>query len=85
MTIELIRVILGWCTVINIGVLLVWLLFLVFAHDLVRRWHGKLFSMPAENFNAIHYKGMMYYKLGIILFNFVPYLALVIVSCHYVG
>ena len=85
MNIEMIREILGWCTVINFGVLLIWFLFFMLAGNLVRKWHSKFFAMPEDSFNAIHYKGIMYYKLAITLFNLVPYLALVIISCKYVG
>jgi len=33
-----------------------------------------------EQFDAIHYAGMTVFKLGIILFNLVPYIALRIVG-----
>lgn len=36
--------------------------------------------MPVEKFNAINYKAMALFKLGIMIFNFVPYLALRIVG-----
>ena len=32
--------------------------------------------MPVETFNAIHYAGMAAYKIAILLFCLVPYLAL---------
>jgi hypothetical protein len=85
MDIETARTVLGWCTVINFSVLLVWTGFYIFAHNMIEKWHSRIFPMPIENFATVHYKGIMYYKIGIILFNLVPYLALVIVSCHYVG
>ena len=36
--------------------------------------------MPIEQFNAIHYAGMAIYKIGVLLFSVVPYVALVIMS-----
>ncbi len=33
MTIEVVRSFLGWCSVINMGLLLYWFLFIMFAHD----------------------------------------------------
>ena len=85
MTMELLRVLLGWCTVINFGILIIWLLFFLLGRKFIAKWHGSFFSIPEEQINAIHYKGIAYYKIGIILFNFVPYLALVIISCKHVG
>jgi len=35
--------------------------------------------MPVEKFNTIHYEAIALYKLGILIFNLVPYLALRIV------
>ena len=68
-----------WCALINFGLLLWWALFIVFAHDFVYRMHTKWFVMTRERFDAIHYAGMMLYKLAIVLFNLVPYIVLHIV------
>ncbi len=80
MTIELARSVLGWCAVMNIGLLLWWFLFYRLAHDWIYRFHGRLFKMPVETFDAIHYAGMAIFKIGIFLFNLVPYWALLIVG-----
>ena len=80
MTLEVIRAALGWCAIINIGLLLWWFLFVMFAGDFVYRMHGKWFPMPREKFNAIHYTGIMYFKLAVLVLNVVPYLALRIVG-----
>jgi len=80
MTIEVIRGALAWCTVINWGLLLWWFLFFIMAHDWVYRFHSKWFDVSVEKFDAIHYAGMGIFKISIILFNLVPYLALRIVG-----
>ncbi|MFQ6115223.1 MAG: DUF6868 family protein [bacterium] len=79
MTVEIIRDVLAWCAVINVGLLLWWLLIFTLAHDLIYRIHGKLFKLSGERFNAIHHAGMLFFKICIILFNIVPYFALRIV------
>ena len=79
MTVEQIRDVLGWCAVINIGLLLWWFLMFALAHDFVYRLHGKWFKLTVERFDAIHYAGMAFFKIGIFLLNIVPYLALRIV------
>ena len=80
MTIEITRNFLLWCTVINYGVLLLWFLVFVFAHDLIHRIHGKWFRLSRDQFDALHYAGMSIFKIGIILFNLVPLVVLSILG-----
>ena len=58
MTIEVIRGVLAWSAVINIGLLLWWFLFFSLAHDWTYRFHGKWFKLTTEQFDALHYGGM---------------------------
>lgn len=76
MSLEITRSVLAWCTLIALGILLCWFLIFAAAHDWLYRFHGRWFAMPVEKFNAIHYETMARYKLGILFFNQVPYLAL---------
>jgi hypothetical protein len=80
MTVDILLGTLGWSAVINIGLLLWWSLWILFAHDFVYRMHSKWFKIPVEKFDAIHYAGMAFYKITIIVFNVVPYLALRIIT-----
>jgi len=80
MRIELIRDMFMWTSIINMGLLLWWWLIFVLAHDFVYRMHTKWFRIPADNFDAIHYTGMMYFKLFIFAANIVPYAVLFIVA-----
>jgi len=80
MTVQAVQEILGWCSLINIGFLLWWFLFIAFAHDLVYRLHTKWFSLSVEKFDAIHYTGMAIFKMVILIFNVVPYFVLRIVG-----
>ena len=72
---ELFRFLL-WCLALNYGVLIIWFAMLVFARDWVRTLHGKWFSLSDSVFDAIHYGGMGLYKIGILLFNLTPLVAL---------
>ena len=80
MTIEITRDVFAWCSVINLGILIFWLLWLRCAHDFVYRFHGKWFKISVETFDAIHYGSIGVFKLVIIVFNIVPYFALRIVG-----
>jgi hypothetical protein len=80
MSIHIIRTFLLWSTVINYGVLLVWFLVFVFAHDWILRIHGRWFRLSSDQFDALHYGGMSVFKIGIILFNLTPLVALCVVG-----
>ena len=76
MTIDVIRHFLLWCTVINYGILLVWFLVFVFAHDWMLHLHGRWFHLSPDQFDALHYGGMSVFKVGIMLLNLVPFVVL---------
>ena len=80
MTIETVRNILQWCLVINLGLLLWWFLFFTLVHDWVYKFHGRWFKLSVETFDAIHYAGIAFFKICILVFNVVPYLALLIIG-----
>jgi len=80
MTLEIIRSALAWCAVINLVLLLVWFLLFVLARDWIYRLHGRWFKLTPEQFDAVHYAGMALFKIGIWLFNLIPYFSLRIVG-----
>jgi hypothetical protein len=80
MSIEVMRHFLLWCTVINYGILLLWFLLFMWAREWIQRLHGRWFRLTAEQFDCFHYAGMSVYKIGILLLNLAPYVALCIVG-----
>lgn len=80
MAISELRDFLIWTTAINYGVLLVWFGVFVYARDWLFRTHARWFKLSAENFDVLNYAGVSVYKIGIILFNLVPLIALYIIS-----
>ena len=80
MSIEEITEFLGWCAIFNIGLLLWWVLFIIFAHDWVYKMHTRWFYLEQQNFDTVHYAGIAFYKLSIILFNIAPYFSLKIID-----
>jgi Family of unknown function (DUF6868) len=73
---EMMRKALLWCAVINYGILLVWCLFFVLAHDQMYLLHSGWFRLSVEQFDMLHYAGMSIFKIGILILNVVPYIAL---------
>lgn len=80
MTVEMVRDGLLWCFILNMGLLLWWWLLFMLAHDWVYRVHTKWFRLSVERFDGIHYAGMAFFKIGIFVFNLVPFIALHIVG-----
>jgi hypothetical protein len=76
MTIEAGRTFLLWCTVINYAVLFIWFFCFVLARNWLFGMHSRWFRLTREQFDALHYGGLAVYKIGILLLNLVPLLAL---------
>ena len=71
-----------WCTILNYLVLILWFVVFSLAHEWMFKLHGRWFRLSADQFDALHYGGMAVYKVGILLLNLVPLIALNIVARH---
>jgi hypothetical protein len=65
-----------WSAVINLVLLLVSFLAFTLGRDFVYKFHGKWYDIRKDEFNAIIYSGMLFYKICILFFNIVPYIVL---------
>jgi len=79
MTIETVHNILQWSALINVIILFCWFVVFAFAHDFVYRMHSRWFKISVEQFNAIHYAGIAFFKILVVAFNIAPLLALYII------
>ena len=64
------------CLLLNYVILLWWFAVFSLAHDWLYQLHGRWFELTPEQFDALHYGGMTLYKIGVLLLNLVPWLAL---------
>ena len=80
MTIEMMRSMLGWCSVINIGLLMFSSILLVSIRGVALRIHGKMFTLDEKYLSQAYFQYLAQYKIAIIVFNVVPYFALRIVG-----
>jgi len=80
MSMETVRDALLCCTVINYGVLLAWFATYAVAREQMQRLWGRWFYLSPDQFDAFSFLGMAIYKVGVLLFNLVPYVALHIVG-----
>jgi hypothetical protein len=80
MTTNEIKEVLLWCIGINYALLFVWFGVFVYGHDWVYRTHTRWFKLSVETFDAVNYAGIATYKIGSILLNLVPSVALCLSS-----
>ncbi len=69
-----------WCTIINGALLLLWGSMCFLAPGLVYRTQSMWFPMTRETFNVVIYSFLGLFKIVFLVFNLVPYLALLIVG-----
>ena len=79
-TIEVMREFLGWCSVINVGVLMLSAIFVIVLRVRVARIHGKMFNLDESDISSAYFQYLAQYKIAIIVFNIVPYFALTIMN-----
>ena len=69
-----------WCTIMNGALLVLWTTMCVFAPDLVYHTQSKWFPIPRDTFNVVIYSFLGLFKIVFLVFNLVPYVALLIVG-----
>ena len=69
-----------WCTIINGTLFLLATTLFMLAPGLVYRTQSKWFPIPRETFNVVFYSFMGLFKIVILVFNIIPYIALLIVG-----
>ena len=79
-TLEIFVVLLGWCTVINIGLLMVASIFLVLMRGPISRIHAKMFGLNEVDLSRAYFQYLAQYKIAIFVLNLVPYIALKIIA-----
>ena len=75
-SIDTVREFFGWCTVLNIGILVIATIFIAFARDTITAIHSKLFKLSDADLSHAYFQFLGQYKLAIYVFNLVPYIAL---------
>ena len=80
MTIVSLTSFLGWCSVINIAILVVSTLMIIVMRDFAVKIHSRLFHVDAEALPALYLQYMGNYKIAVIILNIVPYIVLRIMA-----
>ncbi len=69
-----------WCTVINTGMLLFLALIFMLAPDLAYRLQSRFMPISRETFNLVFYAFIGFFKAIVLVFNVVPWIALLIIG-----
>jgi len=80
MAISILKAFFFWCTFINVALLVLSFMFCAFAGDWIYRMHSKWYPIPRDAFNIAIYCFTGLFKIFVIVFSFVPWIALVIVE-----
>ena len=70
----------GWCTLINLGVYLFSALFIIAFKSFTINLHSKIVGVEASELPNMYFKFLGNYKIGILLLNLSPYIALKLIG-----
>jgi Family of unknown function (DUF6868) len=73
---DIIKELLLYSLAFNYAILIIWFGVFSLAHDWMYRLHCQWFRLSAETFDTLHYVSMALYKIGIIILNIAPLVAL---------
>ena len=71
---------LGWASILNIGVLVFSTIMLIFMKSFITSFHSKMFGIPEKDLSILYFKYLANYKVLTIVFIFVPYISLKIMG-----
>ncbi len=71
---------LGWVSILNVGMLLFVSIILVLMKSTITSIHSKMFSIPEDELSIIYFKYLANYKTLSFVFIIVPYIALKIMG-----
>jgi len=80
MTLSQVTIFMGWVSVINLGLLFLWFFILTALKGVILPFHSQIFGLSVDDLSRIYFQYMVQFKILVIVFNVVPYIALKIMS-----
>lgn len=80
MNIEIITEFLGWCAVINCGLLVLSSVLVVAIRGTATKMHSKMFNVDEKFLCEAYFQYLGQYKIALLMFNIAPYFALKIMG-----
>ncbi|RLB36613.1 MAG: hypothetical protein DRH30_14635 [Deltaproteobacteria bacterium] len=78
-SIETLAAFLGWCTAINLGMLMFASVLLVPMRRSISSVHAKMFGLDEADLSRAYVQYLAQYKIAFFIFNLAPYIALRII------
>jgi hypothetical protein len=79
-SLETLRVFLGWCTAINLGVLILATIAVTLMRGSAVKIHAQMFGLDEGELSRQYFQYLGQYKIATVVLNLVPYLALRIIG-----
>lgn len=76
MNIETVREFMGWCAIINTGIIMITSAIVIWCPGFMTDFHGKRFGIGAADLRNFYFQYLANFKIAIIVLNITPYLAL---------
>ena len=80
MTLDIITDFFKWCSIFNGLIIIISLIIFIFTSDFSYNNNKRLFGGSKEEFKKTIYTVLLCYKMIVIVFNIVPYIALLIIN-----
>ena len=77
---ETVRAVLGWSSLLNLGLLTFAAIVVMVAGDEIKRIHSRLYGLSDADLDRAYFQSLANYKVMIFVFNLAPYLAMRIVG-----
>ncbi len=78
MNLEVARSFFMWCTMLNYSLLILWFMLYVFSYNCMKNIMVKVIG-KVPYFDSLNIIGISFYKIVIIVFNLIPWIALTII------
>ena len=80
MDIEILQEFFFWCMLVNLGIYVFTAIMVLVFHDTILKIQTKMFRLDEKTVSKALYRYLANYKLLITIFNFVPWIAIVIIK-----
>ncbi|MEC5125677.1 hypothetical protein VSU19_02870 [Verrucomicrobiales bacterium BCK34] len=81
-TIPVLTSFLGWCLVLNIGLLMFSTIMIMLCKTWITKLHAKLLNMNEDALSIEYFRYLANYKVLVIVFNLAPWVALKLMSAE---
>lgn len=79
-SLETLTAFLGWCTILNVGMLALQGIVVMGMRDTLTRLHAKMFGVNEGDLPRLYFQYVAQYQMAMLVLNLAPYIALKIIG-----